>query len=244
MRLLMTIGIAATVWAPFALLGEEPTAGRTLHVSLVEKNAVSHYFSRLATEFGQVVATNDPVANAKETIEVFESAEERIFLVETLTGDRPLRGEVARFEQIAVVKVPNSFWVLHEFLGDHTRYGEAISHTLTTIPENAKNNGFSSVDTSKRRFQFEINEHYLTDKLSQFSGATETVIDGATVRIEERRSPDGRANARAWLAQEFSALGFQVGEHDYGRGKNFVAERQGSDPSQVLIVSALLDDQI
>jgi len=45
-----------------------------------------------------------------------------------------------------------------------------------------------------------------------------------------------------WLKQEYLALNYEVSTHSYKSGANFIAERQGSDPSKYLIVSAHLDN--
>jgi Zn-dependent M28 family amino/carboxypeptidase len=89
--------------------------------------------------------------------------------------------------------------------------------------------------------KFEIDPAFLKEKLSQLSGALAISIEGKSVVIRERKSPAGRELARAFLAGEFSALGFTVNTHDYATGKNFVAERAGSDPTRVLILSAHID---
>ncbi len=87
----------------------------------------------------------------------------------------------------------------------------------------------------------EIDPAYLKEKLAQLSGAASVVIDGKRVTIPERGGLQGRKLALRFLAQEYSALGFAVSTQDFSRGANFVAERKGSDPSQVLILSAHVD---
>lgn len=90
-------------------------------------------------------------------------------------------------------------------------------------------------------FRIDIDPNELRTKLSELSGASEVSIGGETKRISERGSRAGRALARRYLKQEYERLGFRVSEHNYGTGINFVAERDGRDPSKVLIVSAHLD---
>ena len=91
--------------------------------------------------------------------------------------------------------------------------------------------------------KFGINPDYLKQKLSEFSGAAPTLIDGQQTRIKERGSNEGRKLALKFLKQEYEALGFTTSEesYDFASGTNFVAEKKGSDPSKVLIISSHID---
>jgi hypothetical protein len=86
-----------------------------------------------------------------------------------------------------------------------------------------------------------IDAAHLKQKLSQLAGAVPVTIDGRSVTIPERGGAQGRALALKFLAQEYAALGFTTSAPSFGRGANFVAERRGSDPSRVLILSAHVD---
>ena len=103
---------------------------------------------------------------------------------------------------------------------------------------------FSPENSSRRiQGQFEkilIDPQFLKTKLSEFTGAATTVIDGQVVTIRERESIEGRNLARKFLAREFGQLGFALSEHTYNTGKNFIAEKKGREP-QVLILSSHLD---
>ncbi len=89
--------------------------------------------------------------------------------------------------------------------------------------------------------EFPIDPSDLRHKLMEFSGTIPVVVEGTGQRISERGTVRGRRLARAFLGQEYKALGFKVSEHNYGRGINFIAEKTGSDPSRVLILTSHYD---
>lgn len=70
-------------------------------------------------------------------------------------------------------------------------------------------------------------------------------LGGRTVVLRERGSESGRSMARAWLRQQYEALGFTVQEHPYrsgwSQGVNVTADKPGADPSRVLLLSAHYD---
>lgn len=76
-----------------------------------------------------------------------------------------------------------------------------------------------------------IDAAYLKLKLTELAGP----------QTKERRSADGKAAARAYLAAEYTKLGFAVGELPYNGGVNFIAEKKGTDGSKILILSSHLD---
>ena len=95
--------------------------------------------------------------------------------------------------------------------------------------------------STRPRLDFDAVKNFVVTRLRAFSGADPVVINGASTRIAERGSKAGKDAARAFLAQEYRALGFTVSTQSYARGINFIAEKAGSDPSHVVIVSAHLD---
>src|SRR5690606_6106820 len=80
----------------------------------------------------------------------------------------------------------------------------------------------------------------------EFSGAVPVSIEGNNITISERRSTTGRANARAYLKQEYERLGFTVSEHRYGSalslGVNFIAERAGSEAGRFVLLTSHIDN--
>ena len=92
------------------------------------------------------------------------------------------------------------------------------------------------------RNRFLIDPEFLRTKLSEFSGAADLDLDGRTLRIQERGSLEGRELARRYLRREYERLGFVVSEQSYSvKGTNLIAEKVGTDPSKVLIVSSHYD---
>ena len=57
-------------------------AGRTVYISLVEKDSITSFISRFVSAEHQMVATLDPVREAIRTIKVSEEDHEQLFFVE------------------------------------------------------------------------------------------------------------------------------------------------------------------
>ena len=124
------------------------------------------------------------------------------------------------------------------FAHDSTDWRTDSSAFLSArVVQNQPNTGGSVF----RVFPENISMEYLKQKLSEFSGAIPTVVDGQTVTISERQSAKGRELSLRYLIQEYQALGFKVTSHQFSSGVNFIAERTGSDPGKVLILSSHID---
>ena len=100
--------------------------------------------------------------------------------------------------------------------------------------------GLEALDVPECLADLFVDPESLRELVSDLSGATEVVIDGESVRIDERTSTEGRARARAYLRDRYLALGYEVTEHVYATGANLVAERAGDDEA-FFVVSAHLD---
>jgi hypothetical protein len=85
-----------------------------------------------------------------------------------------------------------------------------------------------------------IDPNYLAARLRELSGAVNVVINGQSVRIGQRSTAAGLDQARAYLAQEYTKLGFNVSQHTGWGGTNFIADRPGAD-DRYLILSAHVD---
>ena len=95
---------------------------------------------------------------------------------------------------------------------------------------------------SAGRFEsFEVDPAVLKQRVSELSGEAAVRLDGAEVRILERRSETGKANARKHLSNLYRDAGFEVSSHTYSFGNNLIAEKRGTDPSKVLILTSHLD---
>ncbi|MEQ1877437.1 MAG: M20/M25/M40 family metallo-hydrolase [Bdellovibrionia bacterium] len=77
-------------------------------------------------------------------------------------------------------------------------------------------------------------------KLEELTGVREITLGGKPFKITDRGSAAGRELARQSLAQEYRSLGFQVFQHAYNGGANFIAEKPGTS-GKVLIVSSHMD---
>lgn len=89
--------------------------------------------------------------------------------------------------------------------------------------------------------EIQISSTFLKDKLSEFTGAKEIIIDGKKSRIKERKSSKGKEMARKYLRDEFINLGYKIKNGVFRRGENFIAERPGKDSEKFLILSSHID---
>jgi hypothetical protein len=85
-----------------------------------------------------------------------------------------------------------------------------------------------------------IDQTYLAARLRELSGAVAVVINGQSVRIGQRSTAAGLDQARAYLAQEYTKLGFAVSQHTGWGGTNFIADKRGAD-DRYLVLSAHID---
>lgn len=233
--------------------GQTPVLGETIHVALVPKDSVRTFRNRLAGRDAQIVATSEPVSLATASVAVRQDPSAPLHLVEGPLPAAPLPGELHRLGGFAVVAVPAGVDP-HEHLGSHHYYAEPIGAREQNVPAARRErllDGFSLDGTAippgeRRLTSLDIDPAFLEAKLKEISGAVPVTLGGRTVTIAERRSVDGRTNARAWLRQQYETLGFTVRDVPYGDqrllgGVNFVAERQGADPSRALLITAHYD---
>lgn len=98
----------------------------------------------------------------------------------------------------------------------------------------------SSGDSDGSCGSIPYDEAWLKQKLSELTGAVDTTLMGVPVRLGPRYTVVERFTARAWLAQEYSKLGYTLRPHNYRTGVNAFAERKGTGEG-VLVISAHLD---
>ncbi|KYF94614.1 Zn-dependent exopeptidase M28 [Sorangium cellulosum] len=247
---------AAAGCAVFALISASCASGdpgapaaETIHVSYVEKDTVSTFLNRLATETGQVVVTRAAAPGAWQSALLTQDHESSLHLVEGPLSAAPLPGERARVGGIAVVAIPAGREP-HGWLGSHRYHTEPIAETEGVLSGARVRQGAAA--PAGRRAAFEggaadvrIDAEFLEARLKELSGAAPVTLGGRTVTLRERGSESGRSLARAWLRQQYEALGFTVQEHPYrsgwSQGVNVTADKPGADPSRVLILSAHYD---
>ncbi|WP_437624899.1 M28 family metallopeptidase [Sorangium sp. So ce1151] len=229
----------------------DPTAPATqeVHVSLVDKDTVTTFLSRLATPDGQVVATRAAVEGARQSVALAEERDAPLHLVEGPLPDAPLPGERARVGGFAVVAVPAGRDP-HDWLGSRRYHAEPIAEREVAVSSAPRGQRAGAPPDRRATLEGEapdiaIDAAFLEARLGELSGATPVTVGGRTVVIRERGSESGRSLARAWLRQQYEAIGFTVREHAYrsgwSQGVNVIAERPGADPSRVLILSAHYD---
>lgn len=121
----------------------------------------------------------------------------------------------------------------HTWLGDKAAYSSLKPYPMSEFTK------------TKRAISdyAQIDRHFFEEKLAQYSGAKEVVIEGKTVFIKERQSKAGRELARKFLKQEYTAIGFSVKMHAYRgfrSGANFIADKPGQS-QRTLILSSHID---
>ena len=214
---------------------------RKVHISLVEKNTVHKFISRFASAKYQLVATSAPVSHAIKAVQAFENDDEQLFFVElTAVSSSKLEGEVARFGSVAIVRKKKT--EIHEGhfcnLINPLEYWEAIPHGETNTKPRTTKKSMSKLFNDVPKIN--IDASYLLTKLKEFSGILPTKLDGKKVTLGERYSKAGKKLARQFLAKEYSELGYEVREHEFGnffKGVNFIAEKKGSGPSFYMVTS-------
>ncbi len=225
---------------------------QVVYVSLVEKDTVSIFYNRLASQQHQVVLTPSPVKNPLKQVRVELKSEQTLAVVE-LQKAFELNDEVqSKVEftlgSFAVVRInrKKSLKYFGHLATQPELYSELLNPVLKKVKSkwSAKNNlmreKLSSIDQIKID-DINIDQEYLQARLAEISGEADFEIDGQTKTLKERGTLAGRKLAREYLKIEYQKLGFQVSEYNYGRGVNFIAEKIGKDPSKYLILSAHFD---
>ncbi|MGK3965914.1 M28 family metallopeptidase [Sorangium sp. So ce118] len=225
------------------------TAAQEVHVSLVDKDTVTTFLNRLATPDGQVVATRAAVDGARQSVALAEERDAPLHLVEGPLPDAPLPGERARVGGFAVVAVPAGR-DMDDWLGSRRYHAEPIAEREVAVSSAPRGQRAGAPPDKRATLDGEvpdiaIDAGFLEARLGELSGARPVTVGGRTVVIRERGSESGRSLARAWLRQQYDALGFAVREHTYrsgwSQGVNVIAERPGADPSRFLIIAAHYD---
>lgn len=177
--------------------------------------------------------------------------ENRLVVVELDQEHRaPLRGERRRWgslghESFALIELPADESV-HAWLGDHRLYAaELESFEGTWTHEALTDRSPWRLRGLESDFFGSVNEAFLEEKLSDFSGAKNIESSASPQTILERGSESGRQRAREWIKAQFGALGYQITEHRYrgqfSEGVNVIAERVGQNPDKALLLSAHYD---
>lgn len=233
--------------SPFLSVSETSAAKerneKVLYVSLVKKNSVNSFLNRFATETAQLVVTKTPVANAMASKILSAPSDARLVLVELQEENgKALPGEKLRMDNFAVLEMPVA-QDIHDLAGIKS-FSEEIVDEETQSPIN-QFAGHKQITQSLNTSTLVIEQAYLEEKLKLFSGATVATLAGKSVTISERGSKKGKDNARAFLKQEYEAIGFTVTSQPFGSfvnpGINFIAEKVGSDPSRVLLLTSHMD---
>ncbi len=126
-----------------------------------------------------------------------------------------------------------------------TNVGAApFKHFSPTLPERDDHLGIPwcvQPRPSPSAMPLAISADFLAQKLNEFSGEVAVRLDGHSRVLSERATDEGLQQARAWLRQQYTDLGFVVSEQGGWGGTNFIAEKPGREPGHVVIVSSHMD---
>lgn len=220
----------------------QPTSLRTIRAVVTSKADQTPFLARMATATERVIFTS---ATATDQGVLFHVPRDKgVYVAEFHANLQQVVGEFYRYANI-VAFTADSFADASAKLtaaGEHI-HPHAISNELTRPQSDVSVGkiltrplqGSNSLDTAN------IAAHNLQTLLEEFTGTRPTTINGQTVTLGERMSKNGREQAFLWLSERYTALGFQVSPHVYGSGKNFIAEKQGSDPSRIILISSHYD---
>lgn len=217
---------------------------RELVVALVPKGSVERFYNRLASADKHLVVTDEVPEFASDKLTLTLKPNEELFIVEPQKVElAPLPGEIARIGKFVIVKLWQQPIDEHVHLGNVENYVVRLNTQLTDLKQiKSKKSEASPIRLTLRQdLNLDVDPEFLKTALEHFSGVSPTVVNGETIVISERGSSAGRTKAIDWLKQQYNELGYSVSIHDYGRGKNFEAERPGLDTSKTVIVSAHLD---
>jgi len=208
--------------------------GRKVYISKVAKDSSeTNFYNRLAKNDYHVIATDK---NSKDAVEVTEPLGSKVMLVELPSSDyQLLHNEVARFGDIAITVVENFTPGYHDH-SNHMLYFEPVNTHIQSIAT-LKQATNLTIKAKGPEVKFEIDPLFLAKKIKEFTGVDPIEIDGQSEFITNRQGDSNRKLARKYLKAQYQALGFEVSEHNYGRGANFIAERKGRSDQYVVISS-------
>jgi len=188
----------------------------------------------------ELVILTDRAHADDESLAVSFNDDEYLALGEVITEDATVPHKVL-FQKGRIVLLALSAQDLHV----HDQHGMPVtllraSKVLrTSIPSALSASDFAELDDFAKPISFD--PAVLQQRVSQLAGILPVTVNGESKTITERGSLANKTIARAFLKEQLTAAGFVVSEHNYGSGKNLIAERTGSDPSKFLILSAHLD---
>ncbi len=248
----MALRLATSTILALALGGPafaQPAA--KVFVSVTAKGAAPSFLARLATPSGQVVVTTAPLAAANHVaLPVTVEANEDLYLVEPGPGEtKAYPGERGRIGGVVVVAMPVGADA-HKFLGTHMAYAQKVDTDAKSerqaVRRDLKAPSLAArlgANAAKQVTALDVDREWIEARLGELTGAVPVTVNGRTFTITNRQSAVNRQNARAYLRAQYEALGYTVHEEPYGRsgGVNLVADRAGTDPTQVVILSAHLD---
>lgn len=261
--MLRRIGILAAAFGIVACGGRQSTSDtagqRTIYFSLTEKSSQLPFYNRLASPTAHLLAGPEALPQAISDIALVEDKGQSLHIVEGQPLPRQrLPGERARLGQFAIVAVPMGHSP-HEFLGTHALYVERVQEALSSEFLTSTGAGFdlqAFLDRFTRSGERgdQVGQHTpiatpsITRWVGELSGAEPARVGGRVLRLAERKSAEGRQDARQYLRQAYEDLGFEVEELSYTsgfkRGVNLVARRKPDAVAQgqgIVILSSHLD---
>jgi len=223
-----------------------------VYISLVPKNRVRKLLAFKEYQKYDIVATKEIVANALKTFTLKVEQDEELFFAERShqhDAPFPLKKHQVKFENDMYVVTLNkdkvtgchsplfSGWALKKIRIDR--------EIKLASQRERKTNLQILLSGLIQRYNFiDIDKEFIQVKLEELTGVRPVVVNGKTIFLNRRYEEKDQELSREYLVQEYKKLGYSatVGQHSSkGLGDNVVAEKIGSDPSKVFIISSHAD---
>jgi hypothetical protein len=201
-------------------------------------NSIPSY-AKMTDGTDQIILTDRAHADS-ESLAISVEHGQRLALGEVMTDDASVPHRVLfQKGRIVLLSLPVGEHHVHDQNGMPVTLLHASSSLRHSIPSNLHADDFANPENLDRPISFD--PAVLKQRLSQLAGIQPVTVNGEAKTITERGSLGNKALARAFLKEQLTASGFVVSEHNYGSGKNLIAEKTGTDPSKFLVLSAHLD---
>lgn len=105
------------------------------------------------------------------------------------------------------------------------------------IPDGVVLPGPMTGGPAKRCGELPFDQAWFRARVARLSGAADAVIQGETLRLGERFTPEGRRLAREWIKAQYQALGYTVEDDPFTEGTSVVAYKAGINPTYYVVSS-------
>jgi hypothetical protein len=220
-----------------------PPASRQVTIGIAPKTSAVPYFNRVVRQDDQLVVTSlDSCGDCRGGFSVSIPSQQDLWIVEYVNDAVAVHAaEVARLGRHAFLLVDGGLSPLDIGIAPESVFSTRMVDTAQLLAGLVSQADSPPVPAPGSYGAIDVwGESELSRLVGEFSGAADTVIDGATVRIAERGSSANKERARRWLESRYQQLGFATKRHTYSGGISVIAELTGTVPG-VIIVGSHLD---